>query len=172
MNQSQMIFGARRKSVIVGIFLLFALHSRLGIAQEGSPKQVVGQFCQRVAGGEQLASDGSNSLSTLLVDARELVSYPDIVIIRSYSVRELGARTGAAEFEVQYQVLGQLDSSLRLTPTQAPQPDLPVLSAKLISVVWTDTYFDLGTDNKWQQVRGTPQWRVKSAPSEPHVTFV
>jgi hypothetical protein len=43
------------------------------------------------------------------------------------------------------------------------------LQSEKISLIRSDTYFDVGDDGQWHQVKAAPEWRIKTAPPEPHI---
>jgi hypothetical protein len=67
-------------------------------------------------------------------------------------------------------VWGRLDSSLGFTRLQLPYSNQLLIESETISLVRSNTYYDLGSDGHWQQVKSTPEWRIKTSPHSSHVS--
>ena len=166
------MFKTMRTALISLFCIIFVAMSpaQVGGIGQGSPRRVVDRFCELDASGKQLSSDGHKDMAPLFLDLRTRQN-PEITLIKDYSFREPDARNDAAELAVEYRVFGRIDSSLRFTPQKAPYSKQPVLESEGISLVRSDTYFDLGSDGQWQQVKGAPAWRIKTAPKSPHLNL-
>jgi len=159
--------------------LLMVLAFRLAVLAEGqtpslsvySPKDVVQMFCSMDQSGKQLTPGGAKKIAgDLLVTERSIGQTSEVVIIRNYSLGDLRLGKSDAEVQVEYSVLGRIDSSLQFARVQTAYGNQPVLLPEHFSLVWTDTHSVLNRNGMPQALRGTPEWRIKTAPLAPHVS--
>ena len=140
------------QTALVSLFcIIFVAISpaQVGGIGQSSPRQVVDRFCELDASGKLHSSDSHKEFAPLLLDARSRPKNAEITLVRDYSPRELGVRESTAEFAVAYRVWGRIDSSLQFTRLQAPYSNQAVSESEKISLVRSDTYFDLGADGQW-----------------------
>jgi len=140
-------------------------------AQQGSPREALDRFCTLDTQGKQLKSEAQEELAPLLADKQTWDQHPEITVVKDYSVRQLSVQRDSAEFAVDYNVLGRLDPSLRFTRLQHPYTNRPIVLSEIISLVRSDVHYEIGSYGVWLQVKGSAAWRIKTAPSSPHVSI-
>lgn len=154
-------------SMTLVISLLFA--PVYGQAAQQLPAEVIDQFCRLDSAGKRLIPAGAKEMAKSLVVENSWEQPSQIIVIKDYSLRVLAARRDTAEVAAEYRVIGRIDSSLRFSRLQAPYTNEPRLQPEKFLLIFSPKHFEVGNDGQLQEVVGIPEWRVKSAPSLPHV---
>jgi hypothetical protein len=162
-----------RAAFVITVLLSVVLsQAMIAEAQQQSPGAIVERFCSLDAAGKQLNAPGAKGIARELLLTENSWDQPtELIIVKDYSVRTLGGKKDTAEFAVDYRVLGRMDSSLSLTRLQTPYTNEPVEQSEHFSVVLSDTHSELGSDGHLQQIKGDLEWRIKSYPTQPHISI-
>src|SRR5438309_1932984 len=143
------------------LMLLVQMHAQITQPRQDSARGVINRFCELDANGKQLNPEGQKQITGLLVNEKQ-VGESAITIVKDYSVRDLSIQKDTAEFAVDYGVLARVDSSLRFARLQAPYTNRPLLMSERFSLIFSDTHFELESDGRWQEIKGVPEWRIKT----------
>jgi hypothetical protein len=141
------------------------------LAQEEQFIRTAQNFCHLDAAGRRLNPVGAKEIAKILLREDPWQQQTAVIVISDYSVRTLTQRKDTATLVVDYRVLGHLDSSFNFTRMQVPYTNQPLTQSEHLSLILSDTHFELGTDGGSRAVKGVPEWRIKSAPKVPHVTL-
>jgi hypothetical protein len=125
--------------LVILLALVLLLLFRTAESQHASPVQIVNGFCKLDASGRQLRSQNRKDSAPLFLDARAWSPNSEVLVIRDYSLHDLGAGRDSPEVGVLYRVVGRFDSALRFTHLQAPYSNQPLLVSEKISLILSDT---------------------------------
>lgn len=137
---------------------------------EGSPEQVVQNFCVMDAEGKQLNAQGEKEIASLLAGQKLWAPYPEITIIKDYVVNQPDGRGDAAQVTVGYNVWGRVDSSLHFTLLGEASMNRPTLIPEYVTVVRSDKHLEPGTDGQLREVTGAAEWKIGRTPSTPYIS--
>ncbi len=151
-------------------FAAVAIKAQAPLAQQNSPKETLERFCKMDAEGKQLGPEGQKEVADVLYDKKPWAEHAEITVVKDFVVRAPEIRGDTAEVVVNYNVWGQLDSSLRFARLEGPLVNRPILVTEYISIVRSDKHRELGSDGRWQEVKGLLEWRIKTVPSAPHIS--
>jgi hypothetical protein len=155
----------------VVMLLTTLFKSQLAAPQQLSPAVAANEFCQRDSIGKRLNAPGATEFAKELLLRESPWEQPsEIVIVKDCSVQALPAQKDVTAFALDYHVLGRINSSLSLARLQMPYAGRPLTQSERLSLVLTDTHFELANDGRVQPVKGIPEWRIKSYPATPHVS--
>jgi hypothetical protein len=162
------------KTVCLIVVMLSVLLPLATIAEAQQPLSgaVVERFCSADGAGKKLNEPGAKEIARELLLTENTWNEPtELIIIKDYSVRASASKGDTAQIAVDYNVLGHMDSSLSLTRVQMPYSNQPVSQSEHFSLLLTDTHSEVGPDGRLQQIKGTPEWRIKAYPSQPHISI-
>jgi hypothetical protein len=160
------------KIVFAVLCVATALRAQVPALQQSSVRGVVDDFCQFDADGKRLIAPGAKEFSrTLLLSEAQWEQPAGMVIVADCSVRPVATQKNTAEYAADYHALGRIDSSLFLTRMQVPYSSRPPVQSERFSLVLTDTHTEIGLGGRPTEVKGPVEWRIKSYPSQPHISL-
>jgi hypothetical protein len=128
------------------------------------------RFCRLDSAGKRLnASAARNLAHDLLFTEVPWEQPPEVIVIAECSAGPSSVQKETSEITVNYRLLARIDSSLALSHLQMLYTNQPAFQSEHFSLVFSDTHSEIGADGRQQQIKGTPAWRIKSAPQAPHV---
>jgi len=166
-------FGIMRNALVTTAlitFAVFATKAQTPVVQQNSLEEILERFCKMDAEGKQLAPEGRSEMAVLLFGQKPPAENREITVVKDYVVRAPEIRGDTAQIAVDYNVWGRLDSSLHFSRLGGPLLNYPIQVTEYITMIRSDKHLELGSDGRWQEVKGVPEWRIRSAPSAPHVS--
>lgn len=103
--------------------LTLFLQAQVYEAQQHSSAAVISRFCQLDTSGRRLTAAGAKEMARrLMFTEGARAESAQVIVIGSFSVRSESIAAATAEFVIDYQVLGRLDSS----------SDLPAFTRRIV----------------------------------------
>jgi hypothetical protein len=149
--------------ILAGLALLGIAATTPASSQE-APREVLEQYCELDAQGEQLTPDGWKRVAPLFV-AAAAPRWGRIIVIKDSVVSHPNLRGDKAEFYVEYIQLGQIDSS---HAKFSPLPPAKVRAG--FDLVLTGEPRNVGLTGEGTRTVRAGQWRIEGSPPEPHLT--
>lgn len=136
--------------------------------QEGvSPEDIVQRFCQADASGKRLTQESASEVQPFLAEQNAWIAPLEITIIKDYRVRQFPyAQRDAAQVTVDYNVWGELDSSLSFTAIGGPFQSHPTPIPEFFEMTRLNSQPERLADGSSESA----QWKISKAPLEPHIS--
>jgi hypothetical protein len=160
------------------ILLLTTVFSLLGIrvfAQSSvhprkSPKEIMELFCKMDTDGELLNDEVRREAADLFGSPLGWSGNQNVIVVSAYVLRGPDMHDDSAQFIVDYNVWGELDSSLRFTREEGRIPDKPIRDREYFDLTLTPLHNQVGDRGKMEVVRGPLEWRIEIIPPGPRVS--
>jgi hypothetical protein len=140
-------------------------------AQQTSPGEILDRYCKLTAEGKQLIAAGAKELAPLVVELSSSTTYPEIIVIKDYSVSELVAEGKTVQVAVDYNVWGMLESSsLRFVTIGGVLANRPTRIPEYVTLIQLNRGFEPGPEAQAHDGATPVEWKISKAPSEPHIS--
>lgn len=151
------------RSVVFAVILSIA---GIGTPAQGpedrqkSPKKVVESFWKFETEGGRLTPEGWSKASSFFVRPVSPPSKKKIsVIYKDSTISDPIIKGSTAHITVEILPQGQIDSTLRFTPSESYKAGL------VYNLLLTDKHWELGSDGTPKEMTGPPEWRIEDTAS-------